>query len=84
MEEGDVAAGLAAHALVARQRAVALQSFHATEHRSVSMTALTCWGREHRELRLGAVLGRLCVCVCVFVCVCMHVCLYFFVVFSGA
>lgn len=47
---GDVSAGLAAHALEIRQRAVALQRLHATEGGAVSRTALTCKA-EDRELR---------------------------------
>lgn len=43
-------AGLAAHALEVRQRAVALQRLHAAEGGAVSGTALTC-GAEDRELR---------------------------------
>lgn len=47
---GDVSAGLAAHTLEIRQRAVALQRLHATEGGAVSRTALTCEA-EDRELR---------------------------------
>lgn len=47
---GDIAAGLAAHALEIRQGAVALQHLHAAEGGTVSCTTLTC-GAEDRELR---------------------------------
>lgn len=52
LQDGDITAGLAAHALVVRQGAVTLQHIHTTEHGAVSMTTLACEG-ENREMRLG-------------------------------
>lgn len=72
---GGIAAGLAAHALELRYRAVTFEHLHTTEHGAVSMTTLACGG-ENRELRLGAASGKHNEEVCVYVSDCSNISLY--------